>query len=134
MTFYFRPSRMALGVLFLGSILLGTLGCGGGGGGDNVVSGTVKFNGQPVLGSIMFVSQKDPKNVSSTIIQDNGRYQMPKAPLGMVDVAFQPTTQSSDPKAPPPPQLPEKYLQAKTSGLSFEVKGGRQTKDFILAP
>src|SRR6185437_3031421 len=134
--FLSSPRSLALPVVaFLSSILLGVSGCGSGAQDGNEVEGMVKLGGTPLTGGmIVFVSKADPKLTASSGVDSRGHFRIVMAPLGLVSVQIQPGPRSSDPQAPPPPNIPKKYQSANTTDLSYEVKKGKQTKDFELAP
>jgi hypothetical protein len=139
-------------------------GCSGGGGGRTFptgeVSGTVKYNGEPIpQGKITFIGTETGDFAWAPI--NNGSYTV-KAPLGMCKIEIQ--IQSDENKFAIPPQqmgmakakmkelrdkgmnvpdlpgeakkttinLPEKYTSAASSGLTFEVQAGTQNKEWDL--
>ncbi len=118
-----------------------TSGCGGGSKGN--VTGTVKFDGQPLpTGTITFQTQHD---VIHADIKD-GKYTIPNVEVGPVKVAVE-THQtgvmgpslSGAPVAPKADAgkfvpIPAKYANVESSTLTYEVKAGENTKDFDLAP
>ena len=123
-------------------------GCGGTHPTANV-SGNVTFQGKPItFGLITFQSEvKDvPNSVRSGEIR-NGKFSVQEIPVGNTKIAVSST--QVDPKPGPSPTgaqvmepppvgpyiaIPQKYNLAATSGLTFEVKNGPQTKDFALTP
>jgi hypothetical protein len=89
------------------------------------VEGRVTYKGKPVpLGAVMFVPSNGLAAVSS--VDAKGYYRLhSRAPgdgatVGVHKIAFIP------PFPPPPgyPNIPLRYRDAETSGLSFEVKSG----------
>lgn len=139
--------RRALAILFL-SVSLGVLtGCGGGdksGDAGNAVTGKVTLNDKPVGGTVVFL-YADGKEVAGPI-GPTGEYVIANPPAGSVKVYIR----GSGAVAPPPtkggPEMPKdgpaaggggvapppKYQSAATSGLTFEVKTGKQTYDIPL--
>ena len=124
------------------------------------VMGAVRFAGKPVVaGRITLLCDGGSKPVFFADITD-GVYRIEKAPVGGARVAIQAfAAQTSDkvptPSAPAPaipggtPPMPitpiprsgkpiegfpERYLTPKTSGLTCEIKPGKQSQDFDLAP
>ena len=99
------------------------------------VSGTVTVDGMPLdYGIINFVA-KD--GAASAPILD-GAYEASGVPLGAVQIAVRalprpvvaaPAAAGSRPFAP----LPERYLSPRDSGLSLEVRPGRQRHDVAVA-
>jgi hypothetical protein len=127
------------------------LGCGPS---KATVTGTVTYSGQPLpSGTITFESQAGAKTVKGSAIL-NGKYTISDFPTGLVKVTVMTTPPSTGGSAPPggvttiqptsgaaagtPPgryvPIPPKYSSPTDSGLTYEVKGGEQTKDFPLTP
>ncbi len=132
------PRGTPVGSLLLLAIL--TAGCSRGTGN---ISGTVKFNGEPLpAGTITFYDQDN--GTSSDAIKPDGTYSVKKVPTGPVKVAIavplpipmvgpgggEPLTLP----VPKVPSIPANYLDAEQSGLGFEVKKGDQVHDFLLKP
>jgi len=115
-------------------------------GARNVVTGTVKLDGQSInMGTVTFVG--GDKQVSSPIV--NGSYRIEEPPIGQVTVLVIGATNSptgdkpaEQPKIPKikgpagdmPMDLPDagvnppaKYSKKETSPLKIEVKGGKET-------
>jgi len=107
------------------------------------VSGKVTYKDKPLgSGVVMFIGSHDNATGS---IDASGNYIVAKAPVGPCKVAvqtFAPSGGGTGPKgtatssmtvegAPPPPgpyvAIPEKYSDPNQSGLTFEVKGGKNT-------
>lgn len=120
-------------------ILLLITGCSGeGANGPAPVAGKISYRGQPVTrGTIVFApdplrgGEGDPVRTS---IQPDGRYQMPGADKQGVAPGWYRVTVAAvdmgpiDPGSPilvPRSLLPEKYRDPELSGLSCEVKAGR---------
>jgi hypothetical protein len=129
---------------FLGLAVVGLFAASGCGARKGSVSGVVKFNGQPLpSGTIFFLSKATQQVVSAKI--DDGKYSIPDLPAGMSQVSVTTTPPTTPGRLPGNRQapastapgkyvpIPQKYANPETSGLSFEVKGGQQTKDFDLA-
>jgi len=126
-------------------------GCGGGGSGGgpkNEVNGKVTLGDKPVAGSVVFV-HGDGKETTAPIGVDGG-YVM-DSPPGPVKVYIKGGAGSSGPavSAPMPKggaempkdsglstsssaQPPAKFTSPTTSGLTYEVKSGKQTYDIPL--
>lgn len=138
--------------LFIGTLMV-LIGCGGGGPKDaaNSVKGKITVKGSPCAGgTITFHGDKQSKD--SPIIA--GTYQVDNPPLGMVKVSVKTLSLGGAPaqgkKLTTPdvkdkaPSLLEagggeatpnkKYESPETSGLTYEVKAGKQNKDFDLDP
>jgi hypothetical protein len=146
-----RRGFVALGLLAGLSLLAG---CGGGGGLDsgakNEVNGKVTLGDKPVGGQVVFV-YPDGKEAISPIAAD-GSYLMPDPPTGLAKVYIKPLGGAGGPKGVPKgvpkgaPEMPaegpggpagvappRKYQSVATSGLSFEVKTGKQTFNIPLS-
>lgn len=125
-----------------------TLGCDKSGkGGANEVTGKVTLGDQPVAGDVVFV-YADGKELATPIV--DGKYTMPDAPTGPVKVFIRPGLAASGklvaPKGGPEAgggipvagggsggaAPPQQYQSAATSGLTYEVKAGKQTYDIPL--
>jgi hypothetical protein len=131
-----RPWKRAAAVLVLVVLLAG---CGGRGN----VSGTVKFDGQPLSGGT--ITFYDSRNGSqSSAIGKDGAYSVSGLAAGPVKVSLAVPLPISfvarsmpgggEPTPPPvqAPPLPAKYLDASTSELGFELARGDQKKNFDL--
>jgi hypothetical protein len=124
-------------------------GCGSGGGAGDV-SGKVTYQGKALpSGRITFLCKGGDKPVLSSAIKD-GEYSIEKAAAGPARVAVETfqfktvpipgatkssTLPGSD--APPPGPyvpIPQKYRTPDSSGLTYTISKGKQTKDFDLAP
>ena len=145
-----RFSRtIALGVCLVALALVS--GCGSSGKeAKNQVTGKVTLDGKPVNGAIVFV--EGGKEYQSPISSTDGTYQINDAPNGNMKVYIKGSAAALggkliEPKAgagaPEMPknlgggtgvEAPTKYGSVATSGLSFEVKGGKQQQDFPLTP
>jgi len=146
-------------VLFLSALTLA--GCGPRVG---IVSGKVTYKNAPLpSGTITFIGGKGDKPQWSAIAAD-GSYQVNNVPVGTVKVTVETTPPTNlpgvgggavkpptVPGVPPPPDssslgggdaakqgayvpIPTKYKEAEQSGLSMEVKSGKQEKNWDLAP
>lgn len=141
-------TRFAVSYIFLFSLAAGIIGCGDGIP-SNVVSGTVRLNGEPVNGTIHFVGQ-DGKEVMSPVGPAGGAYTVMNPPLGDVTILLKPALGSvAAPPAPPGsvtgPEMPgmpktsasvsppAKYGEA-SGGLKYSVKPGKQVHDIELTP
>jgi hypothetical protein len=117
------------------SLLVVTLaGCGGSGTATEV-TGTVKMNGAPLPGGkVTFVYADGKTNPATTIIQQDGKYTLVLPPEGAVKIAVEGQGRPSvvQKGAPPPTKIPAKYTQAQSSGLTYTIIKGKQTKDLEL--
>jgi len=133
-----RAAR-SLGLVLALASLVWAAGCGGSKG-KNEVTGKVTLDGQPVVGNVVFVGS-DGKEVMA-LIRPDGTYTIPEPPMGEVKikviglVGLAPPGQGS--AAAPAAGAgasgvapPEKYASA-DNGLTFNVTGGKQTKDLPL--
>jgi hypothetical protein len=122
-------------------------GCGPSAG---TISGKVTYNGETLgSGTVQF---NGPNATAMSGIAADGTYTIPKMPVGTVQIAVETTPpppgtpQDAGGKitggsmsvqgAPPPPgkyvPIPDKYKDPRTSGLSYEVKSGKQQHDLAL--
>ncbi len=133
-------------VIYFGSLWLlsGLAGCGEGGDEfpTGTVSGKVTFDGKPVTeGKISFINEELGYGAGATLGSD-GSYQLEEGRgirLGDYKVAVRPPLVGGSPEDPddPPkpkemPNIPEKYRQFETSGLSAAVKEGGNEFTFDL--
>jgi hypothetical protein len=116
------------------------------------VSGVVKVNGHPVAnGLITFESEVGKRDVFSAAVLD-GKYTTGEIPVGRTKVSV--VTRQANPAAPPPKEgklmsgqpgdvapppkraaeVPGKYSSSTTSGITYAVTKGPNTKDFDLTP
>ncbi len=121
-------------------VLAGLMGCGGGSGSDKAtVIGKVSYKGAPVTGGTLtlYSAEGAPYPVA---IKADGTFNVSGVPVGQMGVAIDtgaapaaPPAGSSGGQAPPPHvDLPKKYKDPKSSGLTWDIKGGKNTKDFDL--
>ena len=107
------------------------------------VSGVVRVDGTPLpSGTVAFVGEDG--RAASAMIQADGSYRIPKAPVGPVRITvqtFAPSPGVVPPDTPPGSvkqaslrfvSLPEHYADHTTSGLSYTVEPGAQTHDIDL--
>jgi len=142
------PARWAVA-----AVLAAAAGCGPPPTGT--VTGVVKAGGQPVAsGLITFESEVGKRDVFSAAIID-GKYTTDEIPVGATKVSV--VNRQGNPAAPaakqgglmagqgsdlaPPPkraapagEVPAKYSSSGTSGLTYDVTAGPNTKDFDLTP
>ena len=120
------------------------------------VSGKVTYKGAPVTGGTLtlYPTSGTPFPVN---INANGTFNASDAPIGQMGVSIstdnvvsfqgyqmppgvQPPKDVNSPaqpnidtsNAPKKVEIPAKYKDPKTSGLTWDVKGGKQSKDFEL--
>lgn len=153
---------VGLALLVVGLSTVGT-GCGGSGDQRARVKGKVKFFDKYLsAGTVAFFS-KDGR-VGSGGIDADGNYEVADAPVGECTITVKvpsmgrgpmPKTQPKPPTGVPEArmpgdedqtvipkgfdpakivQIPSKYADEKTSGLTYVVTKGAQTKDIILSP
>jgi len=139
-----------------GAIFLSTLGCGGGDGlpeGETgTVSGMVTYKNSPVPEGTVVVFMKDGGGFTATDTTDAaGKYQLlmrnaPDVLVGTYNVGVTPPLpdmgltpdeimqRGMEGTLPETPKnvIPERYLNAETSGLTFEVKEGENSINIEL--
>jgi len=136
--------RSGLGLALAFGVL--ATGCGSSGPTMGRVSGTVKFNGQPLTkGTVTFIAT-DGKNPNATgALDSSGRYTLQTtepgdgAVVGSYKVAISDANaeamNTAMPGMPAPVQksaIPKTYLDANTSTLTATVEAGGNTKNFDL--
>jgi hypothetical protein len=106
------------------------------------VAGKIMFSGKPLPGGTITFHPAKGKPIKVKIKAD-GSYEAKKVPVGKMRVTVE--TESlrlaggKKPPAPPAPApggkyipIPQKYASPKTSGLTLEVKEGKQTHNIEL--
>ena len=127
------------------AVLLGLLGCvycwagcGSGASLTGSVSGKVTYNGQPLTtGVVTFVNDETGSGASGDL-DSSGTYSIGSIRTGEYNVRVH----MRPPRPEAPPQgagtwrlnIPAKYQDARTSGLTATVKAGKNTADFGLQP
>jgi hypothetical protein len=120
-------TRKLLTILIVG-VALTLPGCGGTG----EVSGVVKLKGQPLpTGTITFFDEAG-KTWSGTI--NEGAYTVKGIPTGTAKVVVITPQNIQMPGVAPVKTIPinPKYNDANSSGLTYDVRNGPQTKDWDL--
>jgi hypothetical protein len=114
------------------SMLIGLLICVGCGSNEQVlkgraaVSGTVSFDGQPLRGGTISFRAADSHTATTAIIQDEGKYFSDRVPLGSNLVSVE-TESLKFGNAGAYVEIPGKYADEVTSGLSVDVEEGENT-------
>ena len=107
------------------------VGCGSDGPPVGSVSGKVTYEGQPLTdGTVTFVDEKIGSGASAEL-DASGSYQLPSVRIGEYTVAVH--------RRPPPPggkfvklDIPDKYQDLESSGLTVTVEEGKNVADFDL--
>jgi len=139
-----------LGGLFAVAAAVGLAGCPAGGDRPASVTGHVTYNGKPVTsGTVVFVGE-DGKSSYPGPVQPDGSYSIAQAPVGKVRLSFDnpppPRTAAAGQKPPAnDPEVqeeakaaslyvatPPKYKDPDKSGITFELKRGRNGCDIPL--
>ncbi len=110
-------------------------------GNRGTVTGTVRFQGQPLkTGYVAFTSAATPGAVASSLIREDGSYEIRDCPPGPVKIAVKAAVPRSGQgraptkPAPAPPPIPERYAFPDTSKLTYTVRPGTQAHDIDLMP
>ncbi len=119
--------------------LVSLAGCGSAGRDHETgtLSGVVRLGGQPLTEGEVLIINTSLGAGASIPINESGRYQVTvPMKVGVYQVAIKP------PPAPPPDEMaqsrtmksnvPKKYHEAETSGLTLNIEKGANTKDFDL--
>jgi hypothetical protein len=122
-------TRRQLAPLFV-CAALALPGCGGGTG---EVSGVVKYRGEPLPGGTIPLYDAT-RGVWSSEIKPDGSYTVRTVPPGKARITVITPAAISMPGMPPPKTIPirAKYNDAAQSGLTYQVRVGRQTHDVDL--
>lgn len=116
--------QMRVIMLVFGITLIGIVGCGGEGAG-NVLVGKVTYNNKPVSGTITFFGKG---NSVAAPIDPDGSYKLQKLEAGLNQITLEGTPGIKGDSVLPP----KKYA---TKGfLTYDVKPGKNSKDFALEP
>ncbi len=141
-----RPGLPA--VVIAGLVLAAAPGCGPG---TASVSGRVTFRGKPLAMGTVYMAGPDGIHVPAAITAD-GTYRIGPIPTGRARVsvasvkpvggtAVPAIAMKAGPGTPPPPpppdlknwvEIPEKYADANTSGLTADLKAGANVHDIDL--
>ena len=151
-----RMVRAARAVRSLASVgvcitMAALIGCGGDSG-KATVAGKVTYNGAPLTAGTISLCPASASPIPIPIKTD-GTFVASDVPVGPMTVAiasgpegYRPaggplppgapvtagSTGASQGPTPPVVNIPAKYADPKTSGLTWEVKGGKNTKNFDL--
>ncbi len=123
--------------------LIAALGCSGKSTPEtSTVQGKVTYQGNPVTQGVILLTPEGSGQAATGEIQTDGSFQLTTfkkndgARPGKYRVAVQPFPATGGipgmefPEGKPP--IPAKYLDANTSGLTAEIKSGKNTLDFAL--
>jgi hypothetical protein len=114
---------LVAGLLAAAAVVV-SVGCGGGGNSEkNVLSGTVKANGQLVSDLPLVVTGPDGKTAGG-MTNPQGEYIIPDPPQGKLQFHFTPA-------GPAAKLVPKKYTKP-GNGLEFDYTGGKQKYDIEL--
>jgi hypothetical protein len=151
-----HSARAFGGLLLVGLLLALSAGCGKNYKTRGTVKGKVTIDGKSLTtGTVTFTHKEDPGYSASAPIGTDGVYHMPDAPVGPCNVTVKvgklPMTGLKDmSKAPVGPvmpgekaptagkipkevvPIPDRYAEANTSGLTFEVQKGEQEHNITL--
>ena len=107
------------------------------------LSGKVTFKGEP-LGKGKIIMSNGTGGSGAADLQPDGTFlvtdRIGGIPVGKYNVAFQPEMVEGKPNPNSPPSkqavkvLPDKYYSETKSGLTVEIKAGKNTQDFAIVP
>jgi len=127
-------------LIFAAGVFLSFTGCGGS---QGTVSGKVTLDGKPLPGGLVSIFDAEGQTRTSGIGKD-GAYSMSNVAPGKAQIAVLTMEERTDLRgsqsgAPPVKNsmgtfvaIPAKYLSKETSGLSLEVKTGKQDFEIQL--
>jgi hypothetical protein len=144
------PKRLFGSLALFAALVFASTGCGGSKDTNkSEVTGKVTYNDKPVAGQVVFVTSGGIE--TSAPIQPDGSYTIINPPTGTMQVYIKPMPGALAGAASPKggaggPELskdmttvpaggvqpPAKYTKADSSGLTYEVKAGKQTYDIPL--
>ena len=120
--------------------LTALVGCGGSSNGKATITGKVTYKHAPVAGGTLtlYPASGSPYPVG---IKADGAFDVSDVPVGQMAVGIDtgsapvapPAGSTGLPASAPHVGIPPRYKNPKTSGLTWEIKGGKNTKDFDLA-
>ena len=100
------------------------------------VSGTVTLGGAPLTAGVVLFSNQSTGVGATAELDASGSYQIRSIPTGQYQVAIEPppppAPHEMDQSGPPRSDVPLKYQDLQTSGLSATVARGANTADFAL--
>ncbi len=131
----------SLAIITVCCALASLVGCGGSSD-KAIVKGKVTYKGAPVTGGTLTLAPASGPPLSVTIKAD-GTFQTSDIPTGQMGVgidtdsimAMPGGSMANPPKDVQMPKkvvIPAKYKDPKTSGLTWDIKSGTNTKDFDL--
>lgn len=124
-----RSSRW-LAVACLIPLLAGWAGCGRDRERAGVLHGRVTVGGRPLAGGSVYAvgGVAAGECATNAAVAPDGSYEMSGVPVGVVRIALLPPPGDAEDAVP----LPPKFLDTKTSGLTVEVRPGRQVYDVAI--
>lgn len=137
--------------VWLAAFVMAALLAGGCGGGDQPasVSGRVLYNNKPVTSGTVTLLGENGKASDPGMVKADGTYFIAKAPAGKVKVSFSnpPPTPIGNPTNPTDPEVkeradgaaryvatPQKFGDANQSGLTLDLKAGKNENCDIILP
>ncbi len=120
--------------------LTALVGCGPGGGGGSgkaTISGKVTYQGAPVTGGTLTLYD-DKGSPYPVGIKADGTFNVSDVPIGQMGVgidtgsAAPPASSAGGGQAAPHVDIPPQYKNPQSSGLTWDIKAGKNTKNFDL--
>ena len=119
--------------------LTALVGCGGSSNGKGTITGKVTYNHTPVGGGTLtlYSASGSPYPVG---IKPDGTFDVSDVPVGQMGVAIDsgsagvpaPAGSTGLPASAPHVAIPPRYKDPRTSGFTWEIKAGQNSKDFEL--
>lgn len=126
-----------VGLLAVGFVLLGIVGCGGSSKTMGTVEGKVTYQGKPVSGAQVMLQSPETGVADTGRLNDQGYYKIAnplaigKYLVSVVPIQDLPPAGSGKPVPPPanPENIPVRYRTSDKSGLEVKVVKGSNTFD-----
>ncbi|MBN1855293.1 MAG: hypothetical protein JW829_21360 [Pirellulales bacterium] len=95
------------------------------------LSGTVTYDNAPLPAGVMSLISKENRQIRHNTMIEDGRYSTPSAPLGELIITIETVSIQFGNAAAYVP-IPDRYRDPDKSGLTAEVKPGKNEANFVL--